>query len=80
LRFGLAVFQTQRPFDAAEDVLLISRILPYILPMSERGVEHLAFAVFFGLRHREMTELLFPVWMFVEDKQLVNFGRIIILD
>src|SRR5262249_8315011 len=70
LRFGIAIFQSERPANAAQDMLLIKltdllRILaleilrsvgsPNILAMAERSVEDAPFAVIFAPGDRVIT-------------------------
>ena len=90
LRFGIAIFQSKRPSDAAQDVLLIKladflRILafeilgsigsPNILAMLQGSVEDAAFSVFFAPGNRIIAGR-FVVGMFVEHQQTVDFGTV----
>ena len=93
LRFGIAIFQSKRPSDAAQDVLLIKladflRILafeilgsigsPNILAMPQGSVEDAAFSVFFAPGNRVIAGR-FVVGMFVQHEEAVNFGAVEIL-
>ena len=93
LRFGIAIFQSKRPSDAAQDVLLIKladflRILAFeilgsigslnIFAMTERSVEDAAFAIFFAPGNRVIAGR-FVVGMFVQHEEAVNFGAVEIL-
>src|SRR6266404_9844444 len=87
-------FQPKRPFDSAEDMLLISfgygfRILtfeilrrvgvPHIFAMTKRGVKDSPFAVFFGPGNRKIARR-FVIRMFVQHEQAMDFAAVEIFD
>src|SRR5437016_5163062 len=89
-----ASLQLKRPFDSAQDMLLIGlghrfRILtfeifrrvrvPHILAMTQRGVKDSTFAVFLGPGNRKIPRG-FIIRMFIEHEQAMDFAAVEIFD
>ena len=77
---GQAGLKTKSPFDAAQDVLLVARVLPHILPVPQRGIEHLSLALGFAPTDREMAAFALLVRMLVQHKKIAHLGPVVILE
>src|SRR5205807_174660 len=71
LRLRVALFQTERPLDSAQNKFLIRLTFPDILAMSERRVENFSLANLLAPRNRIIARRA-VIRMFVEREQPVN--------
>src|SRR2546422_1062954 len=94
LRRGVSGFEAERPFDAAENVLLVllrdfRRVLavgnvrivvPDVLAMAERRVEDVAASEFLAPRDWKEAGLILVVGMMAERAKVVNLRRVVVFE
>src|SRR5258706_3213479 len=94
LRFGIALFETERPFDPAEQMLLIrfahlGRIFPLetrrcvrvpnVFTMAERSIKHSALAIFLAPGNEKFSRLLI-LGIFVQHQEFMDLRFVIAID